>query len=613
MTPVYINGCYGVLHEAGGRRGVVICGPLGEEALNAYRAQLFLAETLAHAGFPTLRLSYYGTGDSAGEDNEPNRFRAWIDSIVAAVRWMRSSCGVTSVTLCGVRIGAALAALAATELDDVQDLILLAPVASGRRFLREQILAARTVAEIWQSNSPIDDGRWFEAYGLRLDTATRDALDRLDIAKLGKLPLQRILLLDQPNSPGSDRLANTLRAQGIDVAHEIAAGCEGLLRDSHEVEVPHATFARAMVWLGEAGKSDQPARGVAPAVLDLDSIRETPVRLGPDDSLTGILAVPAQHDPASPVILIASTGGNPRFGNSRGTVALARWFAEQGVASLRMDGRGIGDAAPATGEHAMPYSKQGDRDVSVGVDFLVARYSGPIVVLGMCSGAYHAFQAALDDKRINGLMLVNLQKFVWTGEASLSVVQRTTFRTTGFYLRNITNPDVWRRLFRGQVNVAGIAGALASRAVRQVAAAAEPAMAAVRGESSVGMVRRQLAELAQRSVQILYVLSGNDPGLDEISEYFGLRGWRLRRTRNVMFRTLRDADHTLSAHWARERLREAMSAYLRQRYGVAVRTKDTEADRSDIRVLQLPVSITPIPPATATVPANVIDSASTAA
>ncbi len=258
MTPVYISGCYAVLHAAHGRRGVVICGPLGEEALNAYRSQVFLAEQLAQAGFPALRLSYYGTGDSAGEDDEPGRFRAWIDSIVAAVRWMRSSCGVASVALCGVRIGAALAALASSELGDVQELVLIAPVASGRRFLREQILTARTIADIWQSTSPIDDGRWFEAYGLRIGIATRDALDRLDIGKLGKLPVQRILLLDQPNAPGSDRLVDKLRDQGIDVTHEIGNRCDELLRESHEVDVPHELFARVVSWLGDAGKSDQP-------------------------------------------------------------------------------------------------------------------------------------------------------------------------------------------------------------------------------------------------------------------------------------------------------------------------------------------------------------------
>ena len=380
MTPVYINQCYSVLHEADGRRGVVICGSLGEEALNTYRAQVFLAECLAQAGFPTLRLSYYGTADLAGEDDEPDRFRAWIDSIVAAVRWLRSSCGVASVALCGVRIGAAFAAFVARELDDVHELILLAPVASGRRFLREQILTARTVAEIWQSNSRIDDGPWFEAYGLRLDIATRDALDRLDIGRLGRLSVRRVLLLDQPNAPASDRLADKLRAQGIEVTHEIGDRCDGLLHDLHEVEVPYVAFARVTSWLGDAGKSNRAVGTVAAACLDLGSVRETPVRFGSDDLLAGIVALPARYHPGLPVLLIANTGANPRFGNSRGMVDLARWFAEQGIVSLRMDGHGSGDAAPITGERGVPYSKQADRDVNAGVDYLVERFEGPVVL-----------------------------------------------------------------------------------------------------------------------------------------------------------------------------------------------------------------------------------------
>jgi alpha/beta superfamily hydrolase len=612
MRPVYIEGCYGVLHQGDGQRGVVICGPLGEEALNAYRAQVFLAERLAQAGFPTLRISYYGTGDSAGDDDEPDRFRAWIDCIVAAVRWMRSACGVASVSLCGIRIGAALAARAATELDELDALVMLAPLASGRRFLREQTLAARTVGEIWQSASLTDDERWFEAYGIRLDRATHDALDRLDIGKFGHVPVRRVLLLDQPTAPTSDRLAAKLRASSIAVTQEVCDRCDGMLRDSHETEVPHAAFARVANWLGDAGASGRSVQVVTATSLD-GTVHEVPVRVGPAESLPGILTLPLHHDSEAPVVLIPSTGANPRFGNSRGTVTLARWLAEQGIASLRMDGHGIGDAAPETGERGLPYSKLGDQDVHVGVDYLAARFNGPVIVLGMCSGAYHAFQAALVDERISGLILVNLQKFVWRDGESLSVVQRTTFRTTGFYLRNVTNPAVWRRLLQGQINANGIAGALASRAVHHLAAVADPAIAAVRGETSVGMVRRQLAELAQRSVQILYVLSGNDPGLDEISEYFGLRGWRLRRSPNVMFRIVQGADHTLSAHWARHRLRQSIALYLRQRFGVAIRVDAAEAEQPRSGAREEPVLSAVLPQPPGSMPGRVIDTAQTAA
>ena len=66
MVPTYVNGCFAILHPAHGTRGALICGPLSDEALNAYRALVFLGEHLAGADIPTLRLAYYGTGDSAG-------------------------------------------------------------------------------------------------------------------------------------------------------------------------------------------------------------------------------------------------------------------------------------------------------------------------------------------------------------------------------------------------------------------------------------------------------------------------------------------------------------------------------------------------------------------
>lgn len=577
MTPVYIDGCYTILHEAAGRRGVVICGSLGDEDLNLYRSQVLLADRLAQAGFPTLRVSYYGTGDSAGSDGEPDRFSAWCASIIASVHWLRTTHALTRVTLCGVRIGAALAALAAGEAEDVDSLAMLAPVTTGRQFMREQILAARTNADIWQSHHPIDEGAWFEAHGLRLDHPTRDALSGLDVRKLRLSHVRRVLLLDQPSTP-NNQLVTALRDQGIEVTQQPLDGRERWLRDSHESDSPHAAFEQTVEWLGDADQTNRAPVPVAAQSLDLGSLQETPVRLGPAEALSGILSLPAHHDSDLPVVLIPSTSANPRYGNSRGAVNLGRWLAEQGIASLRMDGHGIGDAAPTTGERGGPYTKQGNADVSTGIDFLVARFRGPIVVLGMCSGAYHAFQAAATDQRIDGLILVNLQKFVWREGESLTVVQRTTFRTTGFYLRNLASTAMWRRLFQGQINVSGITSALAIRAARQLAAAADPAIAAVNGETRVGMVRRQLSELSQRSVRILYVLSGNDPGLDEISEYFGMRGWRLRRKPNVTFLTINHADHTFSAHWARERLRQAIQPFLRQNFR-AVPQVDVVAER----------------------------------
>ncbi|HEY1931596.1 MAG TPA: alpha/beta hydrolase [Acetobacteraceae bacterium] len=580
MTPVYVSGCFGMLHPAGGTHGVLICGSLGDEAMNNYRPLVFLGERFAAAGCPTLRLEYYGVGDSAGEDGEPGRFQEWLNGIAVGVRWLRENCGVGPVTLVGVRIGAAIAARAACCIECVEGLICLAPVARGRRFLREMTLAANATAEIWQVENRINDGDWFEAHGVRIDRATHDALERLDIAALPRPPAPRALVLDQSDSPSGPATADALRHLGVDVVAESIDGLQGMLRDPYENAVPHAAFERAVQWATEHCRQQQFGPALVPtepAVLRTGFGEERPVRFGPNNALFGILSKPAHARSNAPSVLIANTGANPRYSNSRGAVAIARWLAAHGIASLRIDGAGIADAAPETGERGMPYSALADLDHAAAIDELTRQCPGPVMALGMCSGAFHALRAAYSDARVSGLILVNLQKFVWEEGESLSVVQRTTFRTTRFYMRNVVSPAVWQRLARGEINVTGITRALTGRVIRRMAAAADPMLGLLqRHESHVRTVRRHMRQLDQRNVPILFVLSGNDPGLDEIAEYFGAQGRQLRRQPNIMFRLLHGADHTLSAHRSRETLMRMIAAFLRERVGVPIEGETQE-------------------------------------
>ena len=573
MNPAYIDGSFAVLHPAEGRRGVLIIGSLGDEAMNAYRPLVFLAERFAEAGNPTLRLEYRGFGDSAGEEGEPGLFDRWVKSLVAAAAWLREHCGVEKISLVGVRIGAAIAARAACDIPDVESLILLAPVANGRRFLRELVLAAKTTAEIWQVDPRIEDGAWFEAHGLRVDLATRHAIDRLDIGTLPGCPAPLALVMEEPDGAAGASVVERLSKLGVETTHARAEGFTMMLRDPYENAVPHDAFAQAVAWhtkIGGQHSEGAPAFRPGGAVLDLGSAWERPVWFGTDNASFGIVCEPAAPVPGAPVVLIGNTGANPRYSNSRVAVMFARWLASHGIASLRIDGTGIGDSRPETGERGQPYSRQGDVDLHAALDALTDRFSGPAIVLGMCSGAYHALQTAFEDDRVRGLILVNLQKFVWNEGESLSVVQRSTFRTTRFYMQNAASAATFRRLLRGEINVTGISRALAGRVARRFAANCDPVLRAIRGQDTpVSRVRRQVRDLVKRSVPILFVLSGNDPGLDEIGEYFGAQGRQFRRLPNVSFHMLEGADHTLSSHWARQALLRHIAEYLHTRFGVA--------------------------------------------
>lgn len=564
MTPFYLDGCFAMLHPADGGRGVLICGPLSDEALNSYRPLAFLADQLAAAGAPVLRIALYGTGDSAGEDGEPNRFKQWLDSIRAGVEWLRQHCGVAAVTLVGHRVGASIAARAACDLDVVDSLVLVAPV-SGRQFLHELTLAARIAQRVWQTTHRVDDGTWFEANGLRIDKATREALNALDLRRLPCMPAAHALVVERT----SGSAVAALCAAGAEVTSVTDDEVALLQRDSFEAAVPHDAFDAVVDWLSML-PAPQRTGSIAPpggAVLHVDAGEETPVRFGAEGSLFGILTTPDWPTAGAPSVLLVNTSANPRWSNARLSVDIARALAADGVASMRMDASGMGDAALHTGELGRPYSESVTEDVRAAVAKLAEHTQRPVVVLGVCSGAYHALQAAISDSGAVGLILVNLQRFSWREGDPSDIVRRTALRPTQFYVRNLLSMQAWQRLIRADFDVTNLARILAARMLRRGIAACDPVLNLLPGNvTRVGRVRRMMRRLGECDLPILYVLGCNDPGVEELAEYFGRDGWRLTRQPNVTLSVLQDADHTLGARAVRAALIEAIRTWCKDRW-----------------------------------------------
>jgi alpha/beta superfamily hydrolase len=172
---------FGVLHEARGaprRAGVVLCPPFGQEALRAHRSLRELAARLADAGFPVLRFDYSGSGDSAGEPGSA-RLEAWVEDAATAIEEVRESTGEARVVLAGLRLGAAIAALAARRAGGAAGLVLWEPVVDGAAHLA----AMRAAHAAWMRDHapgaalapdevlgiPLPPGLASDLAGLRLD------------------------------------------------------------------------------------------------------------------------------------------------------------------------------------------------------------------------------------------------------------------------------------------------------------------------------------------------------------------------------------------------------------------------------------------------------------
>lgn len=150
MNPLYFGqaprALFGMYHppKAAQARaaGVILCYPFGQEYMRAHRAFRQLAMLLAKAGFHVLRFDYSCTGDSSGEGGDAS-LAAWAQDAREAADELKETAEITQVSFVGLRLGAAIACLAAAGRSDVDQVVLWDPVVRGRDYLGE-ILTDRT-------------------------------------------------------------------------------------------------------------------------------------------------------------------------------------------------------------------------------------------------------------------------------------------------------------------------------------------------------------------------------------------------------------------------------------------------------------------------------------
>jgi uncharacterized protein len=111
-------------------QAALLCHPMGNEQVFAYRTMRQLATRLVRAGFHVLRFDYFGTGDSYGDTGEGD-LASWCDDIETAIEELKEITGATKVDVVGLRLGANLSARVALHRpEEINKLILWEPLAA---------------------------------------------------------------------------------------------------------------------------------------------------------------------------------------------------------------------------------------------------------------------------------------------------------------------------------------------------------------------------------------------------------------------------------------------------------------------------------------------------
>lgn len=564
--------CFGWLHRARAPSrgtGVLLCRPLGYEAMCTYQTYAVLAETLARGGFDVLRFDYQGTGDSAGGDADPDRVAAWLASIAAAAGELRRLADVQALALFGVRMGAALAVQAARDLGDVESLVLWAPCVTGRSFVRE--LRAASAGPAAPASAQAGD---IEALGFLYTAQTLHDLHEIDL-RAGPPPARRALLIARDDMPGEGPLPAAWRTCGMEVTAQVLPGHSGMMVEPHKGVVEQASLDAIVAWLLAAppARAGAEPAGPPPAFAPRElpgGIRERPLRFGPAQSLFGVLteppegsAGPGQDDTA---LLFLNVGHNYHIGPNRLYVNMARALAACGWRTLRFDLSGIGDSPGTSGpRRGNYYAKGSEIDVSAAIDRLQAEGCTRFWLMGVCSGSYVAFRAAQADPRVNGQVLMNSRLLEWQEGADENMWQASMqlhYKSTAFYRRALMRPQVYGRLLRGEVDVHGIARRVGTVIEARVKRAVGRLLhRGPREESVLSQARR----ISARGVDTLLVMAAEDDGRDYIEFHFGPEGSRMDGDPNFRMVVVEGCDHTFSNGAAQRVLIETVRAHLQRK------------------------------------------------
>ena len=532
------------------REPVLILPPFGWEAVSAHRALHLWRSRLSANGHPVLAIDLPGQGDSADRLGSSGTWQSWVDASLSAAAWLRTTSERESITVLGLRLGGLLACHVAAA-DAAGQVVVWAAPGSGRRALRELkafcVLETGQIVESGGPEPPPLPDDTLAPGGFLIDAQLSKELGAVDVGRLQFPPGLRALLLGADGLPPDPALVTAFETADAEITTGSGLGLAAMLTDPDQAEPPWSTFAEIEEWLEDRAR---PVRGAAEHTpseafsrLDLPGVSERPLIVPTEGhSLVGVLAELPQGRASSTTAVFLNAGAIPRIGPHRLWVDSARRFAASGVPSFRVDLAGIGDSQ-GDGLELRNVANFHDPSFASQVCDVLDKLEheglpGPFFLVGLCSGAHWAFQAALRDTRIASALLLNPRILHWDPEIE---VRRDLRRT-----RMLGNVTIWRRLLRGEVSrdrwlaaAKSLSGAPGRFLRRRIGGRPRHSL-----ETSIA---ESFDLLSGRGQSLSFVFCNGEP-LDEELEEFGF-STRTDRWPTITITHIPGRDHTLRPLW----------------------------------------------------------------
>ena len=157
--------------------------------------------------------------------------------------------GSNQLCVIGVRMGATLAAQVAMQREDVDSLVLYAPVTNGETMLTEW----KQLQEDYnnQRGFPEATDPSKEVLGFPITDTVRKELAELGLSKSGNALRRVLLLAENPEDEGVKRFSEWLEGDSTSVSIQAVDSPAIWCRDPSELVVPFKLIQRIIAWTGE--------------------------------------------------------------------------------------------------------------------------------------------------------------------------------------------------------------------------------------------------------------------------------------------------------------------------------------------------------------------------
>jgi pimeloyl-ACP methyl ester carboxylesterase len=443
----------------------------------------------------------------------------------------------------------------------------MAPVVNGRTYLRE-LSAFAGAAEA----PGADAGDDLVVAGFRFPAEFAGAVRSIDLRRPEQRPADRIFVMAQRRDHASDMFEANLESLGASVWTSFFVGYDRLMSDCLTSRVAGEVIDAVTDWVSQdAPAGDSRSVDGRSGLLLGSAWREKRVLI---DEMAGVLTMP-RGTATGRVMLVLNAGATPQQGAGGQVVAYARGLAAEGVATLRIDLPGIGDSPSSHSVRPNLYSPDLRRGLGAVLDWLEARNLRDITLLGVSSGAFQAFEAALEQDRIHRIVLVNPLCFQWSASDALQVET---------WHRRRANEVANRLREAEQIPAPADIGALAAFALPLAHRFARSSVDALRTLAALGggsnSVQRRFAQLSQRGVEIVLVHGESDPSREELARWMGPDGVMALALPGVSLHVVPGADHLMTTPAAQSALRDILFATM----GAAQKAQAEEAQPTEAKV-----------------------------